>query len=138
GDKRRGPLDRVQHGFIGAPVLADLDQNDGGKLEIIAGALDRHVYAWNDDGGDVPGWPLVVADHSKLESGRQFDEQTDMPFFDLTKTPNGDITYDQGAIVATPAVGDLDGDGKPEVIVGTNENYANGHGGESFNGGGVN
>src|SRR3954469_22454087 len=28
-------LHRMQHGFIGAPVLADVDQNDGGKLEVV-------------------------------------------------------------------------------------------------------
>src|SRR3954454_4758018 len=136
-DQRRAPLDRVQRGFIAGPALADLDGD--GKLEIVAAALDRHVYAWHADGTGVSGWPTVAIDHTKLQAAKpQLDPETDAPFFDLTKTPNDDITYDQGAIVDTPAVGDLDGDGKPEVIVGTNENYANGQGGESFNGGGVN
>jgi hypothetical protein len=131
-------LHRMQHGFIGAPVLADLDQNDGGKLEIVAAALDRHVYAWNSDGSAVRGWPLVVVDRSKLRAQQpQVDPVTERPFFDPAKEPGGD-GHDQGAIVDTPAVGDLDGDGRPEVIVGTNENYGDGQGGETFNGGGIN
>ena len=43
---RRGHRYRTQHGFIGSPVLADLDGN-GGDLEVIAANMDRHVYAWH-------------------------------------------------------------------------------------------
>ena len=56
---RKGKLNRTQAGFLGSPVLADLDGNDGGRLEIIAAALDRHVYAFNHDGKPstgVPSW----------------------------------------------------------------------------------
>lgn len=137
-DPNLAHLHRVQEGFLGAPVLADLDRNDGGKLEIVAAALDGHVYAWNDDGSNVPGWPMPVVDRSKLRAREpQFAPVTQLPYYDLSKDPGGD-GHDQGAIVDTPAVGDINGDGKPEVIVGTNENYGNGEGGETFNGGGVN
>ena len=38
----------IKRGFFGSPALADLD-GDGG-LDIVAGALDQHVYAWDGDG----------------------------------------------------------------------------------------
>src|SRR3954454_3847813 len=135
-------LHRMQHGFIGAPVLADVDQNDGGKLEIVAAALDRHVYVWNDNGSDVPGWPLVVVHRSKLRATQpQFDPVTHRAYFDPAKEL-GDDHNDQGAIVDAPAVGDLNGEGKPEIVIGTNENYAaaqsSSPGVEQFNAGGLN
>ena len=43
-----------------APVLADLDQNDGGKLEIILAQFTgppAQLYAFNHNGTVVPGWP---------------------------------------------------------------------------------
>ena len=56
---------RTQRGFIGSPVLADLEGDQ--KPEIVAAAMDRHVYAW--DGGwlrSVDGFPTLVVDRSKL------------------------------------------------------------------------
>ena len=112
---RRGPRYRTQHAFIGSPVLADLDGN-GGDLEVIAAGMDRHVYAWRADGTPVDGFPVLVIDRSKIDA---IDPQTHAPTF---KSGVGDLN--QGAIVDTPAVGDLTGDGRPEIVVGTNEEYA--------------
>jgi hypothetical protein len=112
---RKGHRFRTQHGFIGSPVLADLDGN-GGNLEVIAANMDRHVYAWHADGSAVDGFPVLAIDRSKITA---IDSQTHAPTF------AGGIGSDwnQGAIIDTPAVGDLTGDGKPEIVIGTNEEY---------------
>jgi hypothetical protein len=123
-DVRQGSRNRTQHGFIASPVLADLDRNDGGKLEIVAAGMDRHVYAWNNDGSTVSGFPVLVVDRSKVAS---IDATTHAVHFDDSKA--GD-DLDQGAIVDTPAVGDLGGDPRPEIVVGTNEEYAANSGNE--------
>jgi DNA-binding transcriptional MerR regulator len=39
---------------------AYLDQDDNGKLELIAAGLDRHVYAWHANGTPVAGFPVLV------------------------------------------------------------------------------
>jgi hypothetical protein len=112
---RRGTRYRTQHGFIGSPVVADLDGN-GGNLEIIAAGMDRHVYAWHADGTAVSGFPVLTIDRSKITA---IDPQTHAPTF----ASNIGSDFNQGAIVDTPAVGDITGDGKPEIVVGTNEEY---------------
>jgi hypothetical protein len=122
-DVREGVQNRTQRGFLGAPVLADLDRDDGGKLEIVAAAMDRHLYAWNDDGKPVEGFPLLVVDPSKVA---RVDDKTHQVTFNAAA---GD-PLNQGAIVNTPAVGDISGGGRPEIVVGTNEEYEAGAPGE--------
>ena len=111
---RKGKTNRTQHGFLTAPVVADLDGD--GQPEIIAASLDRHVYAWHADGRLVHGFPVEVVDPSKVAS---IDPRT----HEVSFKPGVGATLNQGAIVDTPAVGDVTGDGKPEIIVGTNEEY---------------
>ena len=115
GNVRGGEPNRTQHGALGSPVIADLDGD--GRPEIVLAGMDRHVYAWHGDTGKpVDGFPVLVVDPSKVAS---VDAQTHAVTF------RDDIGshYNQGAIVDTPAVGDIDGDGKPEIVVGTNEEY---------------
>lgn len=105
---------RTQRGFLTAPVVADLDGD--GRPEIIAAAMDRHLYAWHANGHAVAGFPVEPVDPDKVQS---IDPKTGQ----VTFKPDGGATYDQGAIVDTPAVGDINADGKPEIVVGTNEEY---------------
>ncbi|MEA2472290.1 MAG: hypothetical protein QOE06_205, partial [Thermoleophilaceae bacterium] len=119
---RNGNRNRTQHGFLASPVLADLDGNDGGRLEVVLAAMDRHVYALQDDGSSVPGYPVLVVDLKKVKS---IDPTTHAIEFDNTKTGSSGDALDllQGAIVDTPAVGNVAGDSKPDIVVGTNEEY---------------
>jgi hypothetical protein len=80
----------------------------------------------------VPGYPLLVVDPSKVES-------VDGDSHAVTFKAGEGADLMQGAIVDTPAVGDISGDGKPEVVIGTNEEYAPDQGGEGpFNAGAFN
>ncbi len=86
------------YGFFGAPSLADLDED--GDLEIIAGAMDARVYVFQHDGTYLDGWPL--------ELRHEYD------FF-------GDVVSNGARIISSPAVGDIDGDGRLEIAIGTNQ-----------------
>jgi hypothetical protein len=117
--ERLGPRDRVEHGFLAAPVLAHLDGNPNGPLDIIAAGEDRHVYAWHADGSTVAGFPVLVADPDKVAA---VDPVTNEITF-KNVSPNPGRVDTQGKIVDTPAVADITGSGKPSIIVGTNEEY---------------
>jgi len=96
-----GQRTRTAHpkkGFFGAPVIADIDAD--GQKEIIAGAIDGHIYVFNGRDGTLrPGFPA-----------RLFERNAGKENF-------------HGEIITTPAVADLDGDGILEIVSASNSIY---------------
>jgi hypothetical protein len=115
-DFRASRLDednRLHWAIFNSPSVANLDGSKNGSLEILAGAMDRHVYAWKANGRRVPGWPVLVADPEKTESVARRTHR---------------LVRDESALMGTkinttPSIGDIDGDGDLEVVVTPNEEY---------------
>jgi hypothetical protein len=108
--------------FLGGPALYNLDGSVDGSLEIIASCQDRHVYAWHKDGTAVSGWPVKLADPEMVTSFN--------PLTHLCSVGGSAGAAPRGGIIPPPAVGDNDGDCRPEVVCASNEVYG-GHGGVS-------
>ncbi len=104
---------RTQSGFASAPALGDLDGD--GTLEIVAAAMDRHVYAWHANGTPVAGFPVLAVDP-------QTPAAVDPASHHVTFKSTSNVR-EGGSLIATPTLADLDGDGHPDIIVGAQEEY---------------
>lgn len=91
--RRATKTERIEGGVLSRPLLVDLDGKPG--LEIVVTSLDGHLYAWRGDGRTLPGFPVGVEDPRLGPGQRQ-------------------------KLVSSPAAGDLDGDGRPEIVFGSN------------------
>ncbi|MGH8506355.1 MAG: hypothetical protein ACRETM_10390, partial [Stenotrophobium sp.] len=112
--RHRNIDNRRDYGFFSNPSVGDLDPAYPG-LEIVAGASDGHVYMWHADGTPVHGWPVLLRDPAKVAS---MDPVTDF----ITYKSNAKQQYGT-KVLRTPAIADIDGDGKLDVVTGVNEEY---------------
>jgi hypothetical protein len=91
----------ARHGYArgtySAPVLADM--NGDGRPEIIVGGFDGQVWVFKADGSVLDGYPVDLVSPRSATPAR---------------------------IMATPTVVDLNGDGIPEVITGSNQQIGGG------------
>ncbi len=108
------PQNRVQPGIFAEPVLADLQGNN--TLDIVAAAMDHHLYAFQPDGTAAPGFPVLVADTSAIAS---VDPTTNQISYAASSG------FDRGSkLMDGPAVANLTGgSGPPDLVLGSNEQF---------------
>jgi MYXO-CTERM domain-containing protein len=97
---------RIARGAFGSPVIADMDAD--GKYEIVQAAFDGKVYVFETDGTQLDGWPVTL----------HFD--------------GGGGSGEHNRSFTTPAVADFNGDGIPDVLVGSNEKLGKAGGAGAF------
>jgi hypothetical protein len=132
-------------GVFGTPVAADIDKD--GQLDIVATSWDHHVHAWHLNGQELPGFPVFVKDTSwsspaiadidgdgwpEIVFGFDCDGVQGQPCYgqgrggyigvlrhDGSWQPGWPRFYNGQVIWSSPAIADLNGDGRLDIVVGT-------------------
>ena len=137
--------DGVPDGFQATPAVGDLD-NDG-DLEIVIAGQDRRLHAWHHNGAYVTGWPIdrtknlyrggasspALADIDKdglleIIVGTNSYAIPSCPNPYVLLALNGDSSLVPGFPVhsnqnfhSSPAIGDINGDGWLDIVVGAGD-----------------
>jgi hypothetical protein len=99
-------------GFLAAPALAHLE-GAAKKPDIVEPSLDGHLYAWKANGNPVKGFPVALVDPA--EAGHQMVAES----------------------INDAAIGDVNGDGRDDVVVASNEVYGAGEPGSDVSFAGI-
>ena len=144
GDVTPGPANGFRDPVMATPAIGDVDGD--GTMEVVFGALDHQLYVVNGENG-LPNnpavWPKDMQDtvfsspalHDMDGDGKlEIITGTDYYLtsggrlrvlrFDGTELPGFPKEIDQ-AVSSSPSVGDIDGDGKPEIVHGTGAFFPN-------------
>ncbi len=100
----------------GSAKLADVD-NDG-VVEIVYGDSDGLLHAINGDATEVAGYPIALGTLRGYEASELYNV-LDSAAYATGAVPTEDLH--PSLILNAPAIGDLDGDGTPEIVICTTE-----------------
>ena len=68
GSPAAAAIGPVRAGFIATPAVGDVDGDR--RLDVVAAGLDGRVYAWNERGRPLRGFPFRIDLHAPAENGR--------------------------------------------------------------------
>ena len=142
GDITPGPADGFRDPVMSTPAIGDVDGD--GTPEVVFGALDHKLYVVNGENGlsnDIAVWPMNMLD-TVFSSPALHDVDGDGKLdiiigtdsfstsggklrvlrYNGTELPGFPKDIDQ-VVSSSPAVGDIDGDGQPEIVHGTGSFY---------------
>ena len=143
-DVTPGPANGFRDPVMSTPAIGDIDGD--GAVEVVFGALDHKLYVVNGENGlsQAPGvWPKDMQDTvfsspslHDMDGDGNLDIIIGTDYFmtnggrlrvlraNGTELPGFPKEIDQ-VVSSSPAVGDIDGDGKPEIVHGTGTFFPN-------------